>query len=156
EFAGKKVELELAADGPLPGLFGAPVIRTAGGIRSVTESETRAGKPFNLVLVSIDTLRADHVGAYGYDQGTTPRLDAFARTSILCKSVVSQAPYTLPSHATLFTGQFPSVHGVQSGAEVLGTLRSPMLAPALAARGYATAAFTGSGYVPPRWGFDKG
>ena len=145
-WSGQHVELELAVSGAAPGVFGAPSVRDA------------AAKPSapNLLLVSIDTLRSDHVGCYGYDQGTTPHLDALARAGVLFSHVVAQAPYTLPSHATLFSGQFPSVHGVQTAHEVLSSTRSPLLARELDARGYATMAVTGGGYVVPRWGFDKG
>ena len=145
-WAGRQVELALSVDGPMPGVFGAPSVRDAG---------ERPAAP-NLVLVSIDTLRPDHVGCYGYGEDTTPRLDELARAGILFRHVVAQAPYTLPSHATLFSGQFPSVHGVQTGSQALSSLRSPLLARELDARGYATMAVTGGGYVVPRWGFDKG
>jgi len=145
-WAGTTVRLELTLTGPCAAVVGAPLVHDAAA-----RSEAK-----NLVLISIDTLRADHVGAYGYDGDTTPTLDALAREGVLFESVVAQAPYTLPSHATLFSGQFPSVHGVQSGHEVLSSQRSPLLARALEARGYASLAVTAGGFVVPRWGFDKG
>jgi len=145
-WAGTTVRLELTLTGHCAAVVGAPVVHD-----TAARSEAK-----NLVLISIDTLRADHVGAYGYDGDTTPTLDALARAGVLFENVVAQAPYTLPSHATLFSGQFPSVHGVQSGREVLSSTRSPLLARALEARGYASLAVTAGGFVVPRWGFDKG
>ena len=65
-----------------------------------------------VVLVVIDTLRADHLGAYGYARATSPHLDAFASESTLFENAVSTAPWTLPAHATLFSGLHPKGHGV--------------------------------------------
>ena len=144
-WAGATVTLELTAEGDLPGIFGAPFVRDAA-----------ASEVLNLLLVSIDTLRADRVGVYGYDGGTTPHLDAFAAGAILFRHVVTQAPYTLPAHASLFSGQFPIVHGVQRGGDVLSPARSPILARLLGERGYRTRAFTGGGFVGADFGFDQG
>ena len=146
DVAGQSVTLELGVEGDLPGVFGAPVVRDASG-----RPEGR-----NVLLISIDTLRADRVGCYGYRGNTTPRLDEFARTGILFRHVVAQAPYTLPSHASLFSGQFPTVHGVQRPGLVLSSVRSPILARILGERGYRTQAFTGGGFVNADFGFDKG
>ncbi len=144
--AGKTVELELAVEGDLPGAFGAPAVRDASATPSVP----------NVLLVSIDTLRADHVGCYGYEGNTTPNLDAFAREGVLFRHVAAQAPYTVPSHATLFSGQFPSIHGVERPTRLLSSVRSPILAQILARAGYRTQAFTGGGYLNADFGFDKG
>jgi arylsulfatase A-like enzyme len=94
----------------------------------------------NLVLVSIDTLRSDHVGAYGYERETTPALDALARQGALFERMIATAPWTLPSHGTLLTGRYP---GDLPGYHVGDT---PSLAPLLRHHGYRTAAFT-AGYV---------
>ncbi len=145
-WAGRTVELELSVDGALPGLFGAPVVRDVAAPPALP----------NLLLVSIDTLRADHVGCYGYEGGTTPRLDALARRGILFRRAVSQAPYTLPAHATLFSGQFPSIHGTQRPSDLLSASRSPLLAQILARAGLRTQAFTGGVFLNADFGFDKG
>ncbi len=145
-YAGEMVELELAVEGDLPGAFGAPTVRDAAAVPSAP----------NLLMISIDTLRADHVGCYGYRGNTTPNLDAFARDAVLFRRAVAQAPYTVPSHATLFSGQFPSIHGVERPTQVLSSVRSPILAQVLARAGYRTQAFTGGGYLNADFGFDKG
>ncbi len=144
--AGEEVELELALEGDLPGMFGAPVVRDSSAKTSA----------LNLLLVSIDTLRADHVGCYGYGGGTTPNLDALARRGTLFRRVISQAPYTLPSHATMFSGQFPSIHGVQRPTDILSSLRSPILTQILADAGHRTQAFTGGVFLNADFGFAKG
>ncbi|HYU44056.1 MAG TPA: sulfatase-like hydrolase/transferase, partial [Vicinamibacteria bacterium] len=66
-----------------------------------------------VVLVSIDTLRADHLAAYGYRAGRTPHLDALARDGVVFEDVYSHCPLTLPAHASLFTGLLPPHHGVR-------------------------------------------
>ena len=144
--AGEEVELSLALEGAGPGVFGAPLVRDA--------TARPAGK--NLLLISIDTLRADHVGAYGAQSGATPHLDALAREGILFADASSQAPYTLPSHATIFSGQFPSVHGVFTMGHVLAALRSPLLAETLAVHGFATQAYAAGGFLNALFGFDRG
>ena len=67
----------------------------------------------NVVLVTIDTLRADHVGAYGYRAGETATLDRLAREGVLVEEAVVQVPQTRPSHATIMTGLYPPIHGVR-------------------------------------------
>ena len=145
-WAGEAVTVELGVDGPAPGAFGAPSLRgTPPGAR----------RP-NVLLVSIDTLRADHVGAYGYERNTTPHLDALAASGILFTDCTAQAPYTLPSHVSMFSGQLASVHGVQEAGFAISAARTPMLAEMLNRRGYVTQAFTGGGYVSPVFGFARG
>jgi arylsulfatase A-like enzyme/Flp pilus assembly protein TadD len=110
----------------------------------------------NLLLVTIDTLRADHVGAYGATNGATPTLDALAADGVRFDQVQTAAPLTAPSHATILTGQYPPVHGVRNN--VIFTLGSkyPTLATLLKARGYRTAAFVGAYPVAAAFGFNQG
>jgi len=65
----------------------------------------------HVVLISLDTLRADHLGAWGYDRNTSPFFDALARNGVRFKRAYSQSPKTAPSHMSLFTGTYPSTHG---------------------------------------------
>lgn len=138
------LELELAGDAAL--VLGAPLVRTA---------QARPEGP-NVLLVSLDTLRADHVGAYGYPGGTTPNLDRLAARGLVCRDTSSQAPYTLPAHATLLSGQFPSTHGVVTRGRTLTARRSSSLAEILGAAGFATQAFTAGGFVNADFGLDRG
>ncbi len=98
----------------------------------------------NLVVITLDTTRADRLGAYGSREGLTPNLDWLASTGALFEQATTAAPLTLPSHCSLFTGRFPPGHGVRENAGfALG--RGPVvLADALRARGYRTGAFVAS------------
>ena len=144
ELTGGALEFEASGDAPL--LVGAPL--------ACTDAPRPAGA--NVLLVSIDTLRADHVGAYGYALAATPVLDALARRGLLCRDASTQAPYTLPAHATLLSGQFPSVHGVVTRGRTLAAARSASLAETLGQAGFATQAFTAGGFVNPAFGLDRG
>ena len=114
----------------------------------------------NLLLVSVDTLRADRLGTYGNALPTSPRLDALAAEGVLFETVLSQSPKTTPSHATMLTSLAPCVHGLTmwEGTEARPVLspRVHTLAEALRARGYATAAFTGGGPMDRSRGFGQG
>ncbi|MCA9727231.1 MAG: sulfatase [Candidatus Eisenbacteria bacterium] len=109
----------------------------------------------NLVLISIDTLRSDRLGCYGYDRDTTPRLDALAARGTRFESVVAPANWTLPSHVTMLTGLSPHTHGVVR-PDVSASPRVRFLAEYLAGAGYGTWAETDGGYVGAAYGFDRG
>ncbi len=111
----------------------------------------------NIVLISMDTLRADHVGAYGYKRPTTPNIDALAEKGVLFENAISQSSWTRPAHMSMFTGLHPAEHGYIALAD-RGRLSDdvPMLAEVLADNGYTTAAFTGGVNMAPAFGFDRG
>lgn len=112
----------------------------------------------NLLLVSVDTLRADHLGAYGYEPATSPRLDALARRSLLFREMLAPTPWTLPSHAGMLTGIHPYHLGIENRRSALPT-GVPTVAEHLAAAGYATAALVDSmprGLLGGHRGFDRG
>lgn len=111
--------------------------------------------PERVVLISIDTLRPDHLGTYGYARPTSPNLDAFAAGGAVFLDVTSPSPWTLPSHASLLTGLYPGRHGlVSSRAQLPETVTT--LAAHLAARGFATAAVVHSNYLSRVFGLDRG
>ena len=93
-----------------------------------------------IVLISIDTLRADHLAAYGYRGGSTPAIDRLASGGIVFEDAYSQTPLTLPSHATLFTGRLPTRHGVRDNIGFTLAADQQTLASRLKAAGYATGA----------------
>jgi arylsulfatase A-like enzyme/Flp pilus assembly protein TadD len=93
-----------------------------------------------VVVVSIDTLRADHLPAYGYEGVETPHLDRFRRDAILYENAYAHVPLTLPSHASLFTGRLPYEHGVRDNLGYRLDPAHPTLARLLKGRGYATGA----------------
>jgi len=110
----------------------------------------------NLLLVSLDTLRADHLGAYGYARPTSPRFDGFARRGILFRRAIAQAPSTAPSHGALFSSVYPSAFSA-SGRELTGPPPGiPVLAEILRSHGFATWGFTDGGYVGSAFGFGRG
>jgi arylsulfatase A-like enzyme/tetratricopeptide (TPR) repeat protein len=93
-----------------------------------------------VILISIDTLRSDHLPAYGYDRVTTPHLDAFRADAILYERAYSHCPLTLPSHATVFTGLLPSANGVRDNVGYQVDAKVPTLPELLKKNGYATGA----------------
>jgi arylsulfatase A-like enzyme/Flp pilus assembly protein TadD len=108
----------------------------------------------NLLLITIDTLRADHVGAYGYARARTPALDSLAR-GVLFEKAYAAAPITLPSHATILTGRYPPGHGARdNGIHMSPTV--PTLATVLQARGFKTAAFVAAFPLDHQFGLDRG
>ncbi|MCP4658640.1 MAG: sulfatase-like hydrolase/transferase [bacterium] len=94
----------------------------------------------NLVIVTIDTCRADHLGAYGYREIDTPNIDALAAGGVLFTSAFTPIPITLPSHASIMTGTYPQYHGVRDN-DMFVDDASQTLAEVLGAQGYRTAAF---------------
>ena len=116
--------------------------------------------PFNIILISIDTLRADHLSAYGYSRPTSPSIDALAASGLLFRQAYSHSPKTTPSHMSLMTSLYPEVHRVlnRTGRVVDSKLSFgiPTLAEILHAAGYRTAAFTAGGNVSRYIGFGRG
>lgn len=110
----------------------------------------------NLLLVTLDTTRADHLGAYGDPRAETPNLDRLAAGGLRFTDAVTPVPMTLPAHATLLTGLDPPGHGVRiNGRFVLGA-EHETLAEALQRAGYQTAAFVSSFVLDSRFGLDQG
>src|SRR3954447_2758324 len=115
-----------------------------------------AARRANLILITIDTLRADHVGAYGATSGATPTLDALASAGVRFDQVQTAVPLTGPSHATILTGQYPPAHGVRGNVVFTLGAKHPTLATLLKKEGYQTAAFVGAYPVAAAFGFNQG
>jgi len=96
-----------------------------------------ARTPRNVILISLDTLRADHLSCYGHPRETTPALDALAARGVRFAEASTTAPWTLPAHTTMFTGLYPSHHGVKDYSNRLAG-ETETLAEVLAARGFQT------------------
>jgi arylsulfatase A-like enzyme len=115
-----------------------------------------------VVLVTFDTTRADHMSLYGYSRNTTPYLTQFAGGATLFTDTMAAGDMTLTTHASMFTGVYPSWHGaevypVSEGGPHALDGRLPTLAGILSAQGYSTAAVVAnSAYLVPRWGLDRG
>jgi arylsulfatase A-like enzyme/Tfp pilus assembly protein PilF len=112
--------------------------------------------PERVVLISIDTLRADHVGAYGAESAHTPTLDALAERGVRFETAISPAPLTLPSHTTLLTGLDPPEHGVRHNGIYRLEEDVDTLATRLQQQGFATAAFVGAIVLGSRYGLSRG
>ncbi len=111
--------------------------------------------PTPVILISIDTLRADHLSSYGYTKIRTPNIDAFAQSGTLFSHAETQIPLTLPSHTVLMTSTYPFQNGVEENGERVpsGTVT---LASILQSHGYETAAFIGADFLDARYGLDQG
>ena len=115
-----------------------------------------AGDGPNLLLVTLDTVRTDRLGAYGHEGGITPILDALAERGALFEEAYSPAPMTLPVHASLMTGVLPPEHGARvNGMHELAE-GVPTLAQRLQAKGYRTGAFVAAFVLDSRFGLDQG
>lgn len=138
-------------------LAGLALYRTRqGGYEAQPSGE--AGDPArrpNIILITLDTVRADHLSSYGYTRPTTPRLDALARRGVLFENVIAPASWTLASHASIFTELLPHQHGANWAAPLHpGPLT---LAQVLQSRGYSTAGFSSNRmYGLAGWGMDQG
>ncbi len=108
----------------------------------------------NVVLIVMDAVRASHLSCYGYHRPTTPFLDQLAEQGILFEQAISPASWTLPSHASMFTGVFPSRHGAHDEHHYLDY--TPTLAEILRTHGYKTAAFCQNPWVSSFTGLDRG
>jgi arylsulfatase A-like enzyme len=109
----------------------------------------------NVILISLDAVRADHVGSYGYGRDTTPALDGMAKDGALFLNTISQAPYTLASHMTMLTGLYPTTHRVFHFSDSLDPSLAT-LADELRDSGLMTAGFTGGGLMDARYGYARG
>lgn len=111
----------------------------------------------NIILVSIDTLRANHMGSYGYWKDTSPHLDALGKGNILFENTYAPSSLTAPSHVSMFTSLYPLSHGVLRNGEMDSFSQDIMtLADVLKSHGYKTAGFSGGGNVSEIQGFSRG
>lgn len=118
-------------------------------------SQNKREQP-NLLFITIDTLRPDHLGVYGYQKIQTPTIDALAREGVLFKDAICQTPLTLVSHSSMFTGLDPNVHGVRDNAYIVLDDSYSTLAELLKNAGYHTGAFIGSAVLERRYGLAQG
>ncbi|MBV9625048.1 MAG: sulfatase-like hydrolase/transferase [Acidobacteria bacterium] len=110
----------------------------------------------NVVVITIDTLRADHLGCYGYKQIRTPNLDSLASTGVRFERAFTAVPVTLPSHTVIFTGTYPPLSGIHDFAgNKLGATQTT-LASVLKNHGYTTGAIVGSAVLDSRFGLNRG
>lgn len=144
-FGGSTVELALHVEG-------APHV--AISVPQIFYGEHKSDFP-NIVLILIDTLRADRVGFAGYPQEITPNLDAMAKRGVIFERAISTAPWTEPATAAIFTGMLPSQTGVGFPNVTLPS-SAKTLAEYLQEIGYSTAGFSGNPLISAKFNFDKG
>jgi arylsulfatase A-like enzyme len=119
------------------------------------QTATREGP--NVLLITLDTVRPDHLAAYGYEKIRTPQIDRIAREGVIFSFAMAQAPVTPPSHASILTGLYPIRHQVRNFQETLGSGPSVVSIAECAKRaGYATGAMVASITLAPEYGFDRG
>jgi choline-sulfatase len=113
-------------------------------------------RPLNLLVITLDTTRADRIGAYGYADVQTPVLDGLARDGVLFEQAMTSAPLTLPAHGSIFTGTYPPQHGLRdNGGFFLGPDQTT-LAEVLKGAGFETGAAVGAYVLDSKWGLDQG
>jgi len=115
-----------------------------------------AAGELNLVLVTLDTVRADRLPAYGYDGIATPALDALSREGVRFAQAATTVPFTLPAHASMLTGVYPPRHGVRENVGFALGAETPTVAERLRDAGYATAGFVSAFVLDARWGIGRG
>jgi arylsulfatase A-like enzyme len=115
-----------------------------------------AAEGFNVVLITLDTTRADRLGCYGGDTVETPSLDGLAEHGALFTNAVTVAPVTAPSHASILTGLYPPSHGVRANGQYRLGAEHVTIAETLQRRGYRTGAFVSSFVLNHRYGLDQG
>lgn len=113
-------------------------------------------KDYNVLLITMDTTRADHLPMYGYKNVKTPNLDRLASNSFVFEDAVSQVPLTLPSHTSIMTGRLPIGHGVRDNAGFFLDPGETTLAEELKGLGYSTAAFVSAFVLDSKWQLDQG
>lgn len=113
-------------------------------------------KDLNVLVLTVDTLRADRLATYGFREIRTPAIDSLAASGVLFENCFATTPLTLPSHTSLFTGTYPLRHGVRDNGGFVVPSQVETMAELFAARGYDTGAFVGAFVLDSRWGLDQG
>lgn len=145
-----------------PGIFGLLYVRQSLW-DALPAASARGGRPQadegpprpSFLLISVDTLRRDHLGSYGYPRATSPQIDALAARGTVFTNAVSTSSWTLPAHASLLTGRYPSYHGLEDDGLKLRQ-DVPTLAASLQAAGYHTLAVVSHVYVSRAFGLERG
>ncbi len=110
----------------------------------------------NVILISIDTCRADFLGCYGYPMNTTPNIDALAKQGLLFENAISPVPFTLPAHCSMLTGTIPPYHRAMDNSDYILAKENITLAEILKEHNFKTAAFVSSFILDERFGIAQG
>lgn len=128
--------------------FLAPFTQRAFGLGDFTGA--------NVLLVTLDTTRADRLGCYGYSKAETPHLDAIASEGVLFEQAITPSAFTLPSHASIMTGFYPPYHGIRLNGHAALADAHITLAERMTQAGYRCGAFVGAFVLDGRWGLEQG
>jgi arylsulfatase A-like enzyme/Tfp pilus assembly protein PilF len=120
------------------------------------ESVPQGDRGLNVLVITLDTIRADRLGAYGNPRIRTEFVDDLAERGILFENCIAPTPLTLPSHTSLFTGTYPVFHGVRDNGNYVVPKELTTMAELLSDAGYRTGAFVGAFVLSSRWGLDQG
>ena len=124
--------------------------------RAPSFDELRDDGDYNVLLITVDTLRADRLGAYGFTEVETPVIDRLAATGVTFERAYSPTPLTLPAHSSLMTGTYPAFHGVRDNGAFVIPDNLDTMAGVFARNGYETAAFVAAFVLDSRWGLRGG
>ena len=138
------------------GLTAVAAIGIAGVVWLRSSQPPPTIQPTHIVLISIDTCRADHLGCYGHSPSRTPNLDALAEEGVLFENVIAPAPMTLPSHCTMLTGTIPPYHGVRDNGDYYLDDVHVTLPEILRGEGFVTGAVISAFVLDSRYGLDQG
>ena len=158
--AGSPLRQAAAIAAGMLAVFGCALLLDHPGARVRAASKPSGPSRPNIVLISLDTVRADHLSLYGYSRKTTPRLEALAQSSTLYRHAQAAGDMTLPSHAAMFTGTYASWNGAHPGLNEHANAMAEQyrtLPEILSANGYATlAVVANTAFLQPAFGFDRG
>jgi len=133
------------------------ILAIAGSVSCSRQEPLTAGdSSLNVLVITLDTIRADRLGAYGNTRVKTEFIDGLADRGVLFESCVAPTPLTLPSHTSLFTGTYPILHGVRDNGNYVVPKELTTMAELMNDAGYRTGAFVGAFVLSSRWGLDQG
>ena len=120
------------------------------------EGNCDSAKAKHVILISIDTCRADHLSCYGYGHETTPGIDSIAKKSAVFENTISTAPFTLPAHTSMLCGTVPAYHGVHDNFRYQVDTSNLTVAEVMQQHGYRTVAIVSSFVMDSQFGLDQG
>ena len=138
------------------GILSGVVIAALVAWFAISAKQTPDSVPENVIFITVDTLRSDHLGCYGYERIKTPNIDGLAERGTMFKNAISQVPLTLPSHCSLFTSTYPQFNNVRDNGSYRLGQSAVTLAERMQENGYATAAFVSTFVLDSKFGLDQG
>jgi arylsulfatase A-like enzyme len=133
------------------------ILAIAGSVSCTKQGSIPTGdRDLNVLVITLDTIRTDRLGAYGNSDIRTDFVDGLADQGVLFDRCIAPTPLTLPSHASLFTGTYPVFHGVRDNSNYVVPAELTTMAELFREEGYRTGGFVGAFVLSTRWGLDQG